>query len=289
MSNSMNTKWGHNQLADDLAAHLNNASDRMVWTDMQLGPAGSPRPDVYTINMSYSRFCPIAYECKVSVADFRHDITSGKWQSYLTFAAGVVFAVPAGLINKQDVPPGCGLIVRHEGGWRMAKGPTLKAGVELPRSAWMKLLIDGVHRSERQHMRRGMNEYEVHRKIEQKYGEELAALLSKRDRASSHLEYTIKQIQAKSDDLDAFKHVESQRKELEEFRRIKAELCQLLKIPEHSNLWRIQHEIHSLMKMLDANSVVSEMKRELENTLSSLKRQVSSLENIVSPLQGAAS
>jgi hypothetical protein len=279
-------KWGHDQLANDLAVHLNNASDRMVWTDMQLGPSGSPRPDVYTINMTYSRFCPIAYECKVSVADFRHDITSGKWQSYLTFAAGVVFAVPAGLINKQDVPPGCGLIVRHENGWRMAKGPTLKAGVELPRSAWMKLLIDGIHRSERQHMRRGMSEYAVHRKIEHKYGEELAGVLSRRDRAVSHLEYTIKQIEAKSGELDAFKYVEHQRKELEEFKRIKAELCQVLNIPEHSNMWNIQHEIRSLLKMLDADSAVAEMKSVLENTLFSLKRQVTSLEEIAAPLQG---
>lgn len=279
-------KWGHDQLANDLAEHLNNAGDRMVWTDMQLGPSGSPRPDVYVIGKTYSRFCPIAYECKVSVADFRHDITSGKWQSYLKFAAGVIFAVPAGLINKQDVPTGCGLIVRYDGGWRMAKGPTLKAGVELPRSAWMKLLIDGIHRSERQHMQKGMVEYYVHRKIEQKYGEELAIALSRRDSAVSHLESITAHIRAQTGELDVFRSMEHQRKELEEIKRIKSELCQVLNIPEHSNMWNIQHEIRSLLRMLDADSAVAEMKKALENTLFSLKRQVTSLEEIAAPLQG---
>ena len=31
--------WRHDELADDLAAHLRGGTDRMVWTDMQLGPS----------------------------------------------------------------------------------------------------------------------------------------------------------------------------------------------------------------------------------------------------------
>lgn len=279
-------KWGHNQLANDLAEHLNKSGDRMVWTDMQLGPAGSPRPDVYIIGKTYSRFCPIAYECKVSVADFRHDITSGKWQSYLKFASGVVFAVPAGLITKEDIPKGCGLIVRHENGWRNAKGPTLVSGVELPRNAWMKLLIDGTHRSERQHMDSQMREYLIHRKIEQKYGEELAIALSRRDSAVNHLESISAHIRAKTGELDVFRYMESQRQELDEFKNAKAELCKVLGIPEHSSAWNIQHEIRSLLKLLDADTAVAEMKNALNNTLFSLKRQVASLEEVAAPLQG---
>ncbi|WP_155772611.1 hypothetical protein [Burkholderia vietnamiensis] len=30
--------WNHDDLAGDLAAHLRGASDRLVWTDMQLEP-----------------------------------------------------------------------------------------------------------------------------------------------------------------------------------------------------------------------------------------------------------
>ncbi|WP_186069117.1 hypothetical protein [Burkholderia gladioli] len=138
--------WTHNALAEDLAAHLRGASDRLIWTDMQLGPAGSPRPDVYSVPCSFARFQPVAYECKISVADFRRDVTAGKWTSYLRFAAGVIFAAPAGLLKKDDIPAGCGLIVRGPDGWRTLKGPTLKNMENLPRDAWVKLIIDGLPR-----------------------------------------------------------------------------------------------------------------------------------------------
>lgn len=40
---------GHDELAQSLAAHLRGDA-RMIWCDLQLGPSGSPRPDVYTID-----------------------------------------------------------------------------------------------------------------------------------------------------------------------------------------------------------------------------------------------
>ena len=75
----------HDELADDLAAHL-RADRRMVWTNIQLGPSGSPRPDVYAFFKSYVDPRPMAYECKVSLSDFRADVTAGKWQSYRKFS-----------------------------------------------------------------------------------------------------------------------------------------------------------------------------------------------------------
>ena len=66
----------------------------------------------------------MVYEAKISVADFRADVTAGKWQTYRPFSCGVVFAVPKGLIAKADIPPRCGLIVRGESGWRTVKGPS---------------------------------------------------------------------------------------------------------------------------------------------------------------------
>jgi len=106
----------HNQVADSLAAHLRGNTDRMVWTDTQLGPAGSPRPDVFTINKSYSRFAADAYEVKVSVSDLRHDLTEGKWQKYRRFAHRVWFAFPRGLAPITEVPRECGVILMGEGG-----------------------------------------------------------------------------------------------------------------------------------------------------------------------------
>ncbi|WP_207460253.1 hypothetical protein [Azospirillum sp. SYSU D00513] len=141
-------EWKHDDLANDLAAHV-GGTNRLTFTDMQLGPSGSVRPDVYTIPTTYSRFCPLAYECKISVADFRADVTAGKWQSYLPFASAVIFAVPVGLIGKQDLPHGCGLMTRGPNGWRMVKSPTLRPVENLPLAAWQKLLFDGVGRAER--------------------------------------------------------------------------------------------------------------------------------------------
>lgn len=137
--------WSHDALAADLAQYL-RSDKRMVWTDMQLGPSGSPRPDVYTLERSYSRPLPTAYECKISRSDLRSDTTSGKWQKYLQFAGAVIFAVPDGLCTPADIPIGCGLIVRKGQAWRHIRKAT-RSHITLPMDACMKLLIDGVNRS----------------------------------------------------------------------------------------------------------------------------------------------
>ena len=130
-------KWTHDALMNDLAAHLRQNTARMIWTDMQIGPSGSQRPDVYALDKTYNpaKFAPIVYEVKVSVADFRSDVTKGKWQGYMQYASGVIFAAPVGLINKSDLPPGCGLMVRGENGWKRLKGPTLRHLETLPHVA----------------------------------------------------------------------------------------------------------------------------------------------------------
>lgn len=143
------SEWKHDALASDLGAHLALTRDRVVFENMQLGPAGSPRPDVYTIPKVYNRFTPLAYEVKISVADFRSDVTSGKWQSYRAYSSAVIFAVPKGLIGKADIPDGCGLMVRNEAGWKTAKAPALQPVDNLPLAAWQKLFFDGLERQDK--------------------------------------------------------------------------------------------------------------------------------------------
>jgi len=139
--------WTHDGLADDLAAHLAGAMPgSAIWLDMQLGPSGSPRPDVYMIPVTFQRFLPQAFEIKVSPADFRADVTAGKWQQYLKFAAGVTFAAPKGMIGLQDVPAGCGLIVRGDDGWGYSRRPSFKHMDGLPLNTVIKLLTDGIRR-----------------------------------------------------------------------------------------------------------------------------------------------
>jgi len=136
----------HDELAQDLASHL-RTERRMVWCDLQLGPAGSPRPDVFAIFKSFASPCPTAYEVKVTRSDFLADVTAGKWQSYLRFAGAVYFAADRSLgLSKADVPTHCGLLVRGEtGAWRAVKRPVVNP-LTIPQEALLKLLIDGVER-----------------------------------------------------------------------------------------------------------------------------------------------
>ena len=187
-------KWGHNELAHDLAEHLRQNTARICWEDMQLGPAGTCRPDVYAMAHSYSKFCPVVYEVKVSVNDFRADVTAGKYTKYFKYAGGVVFAVPEGLLKKSDIPEGCGLMIRKESGWHTLKGPTMRQIDNLPRDAWIKLLMDGVTRQvERTQIKsRAINTYFVDQKLMKTHGAEIADLVCRAHRSKERLEQEIK-------------------------------------------------------------------------------------------------
>jgi hypothetical protein len=164
--------WSHTGLIEDLAGHL-KAPNTLVWTDMQLGPSGSPRPDVYRMNKSFAHPHPLAYECKVSRSDFLSDVTSGKWSSYLKYAYGVIFAVPAGLVSAKEIPDKCGLLFRHEAIWRAAKRPIIEPH-PIPEEAWIKLLIDGVEREGPINRRRHWNDWASSEKFAKKFGAEAA-------------------------------------------------------------------------------------------------------------------
>jgi hypothetical protein len=278
-------QWGHDQLAEDLAQYLGQNTDRIIWTDMQLGPSGSPRPDVYSIPKSYSNFKPLAYECKVSVADFRSDITKGKWQSYLRFASGVIFAVPKGLIGKDDVPKGCGLIVRSEHGWRMAKGPTLQPiANDLPKDFWIKLVIDGVDRSKGRARITSINEYKIREQIAKKYGEELAMALARRDQAQQTLDYRTEELRKTIGDLDVVKHAARQRELLSaeklEIKSMFNDLCGFLNLPESSTSWEVQSELRKLKQSLSRDGQISQTQNAVASTIRSLENQLNELKTL---------
>lgn len=277
-------KWNHNELAHDLAEHLSANSDRIIWTDMQLGPSGSPRPDVYTINKSYTRFCPIAYECKVSVADFRSDITKGKWQSYLKYASGVIFAVPKGLITKDDVPKGCGLIVRSENCWRMVKGPTMASLTDLPRDFWMKLVIDGTSRSLREYGSTRMDQRRVHDVVGKKYGESLAILLSDRDRAEMHLKEKIEQLKAHMGEIDQINSMQRLKNEYDQLKDLKADLCQLLSLPANAAIWTVIYKTHELLDALNKDEYIQKLRQTITSTARNIDSQLKHLTDALAPV-----
>jgi len=264
--------WRHNDLADDLARHLRGGADRLVWTDMQLGPAGSPRPDVYTLPKTYSRFTPLAYEVKVSTADFRRDVTAGKWQSYLEFSAGVVFAAPAGLITKADVLPGCGLIVRHEQVWRTVKGPTLKHVATLPHAAWMKLMIDGLPRAvfAGTPEPRSLKPWNVEAEVRRKYGQKLAALLSDLSLAESRLMVEIAKAKVSAKTLREAERTREQaaraivEKEMAGIRKDRADLCAALGLDADADIWTVRTACQEAAKRLAGDGELQRLRRQLE-------------------------
>lgn len=190
--------WKHDELQADLARHLRGSTDRMVWCDTQLGPSGSPRPDIFAIAKSYSQFKADAYEIKISVSDLRSDTTSGKWQKYLKFAHRVWFAIPAGLVRLDEIPRQCGVIVRHENVWRAARKPISQALDTLPRDAWIKLLIEAfpnapMHDAHRPRPRPS-DEWTLHELARKKFGGEIGQLLDARRAARSRYEDATRQI-----------------------------------------------------------------------------------------------
>lgn len=263
----------HDELALDLARHLRERTGRIVWTDMQLGPVGSPRPDAYSIEPSYTKFRPIAYEVKVSQSDYRRDITAGKWQTYLPFAAGVVFAAPAGLVERSSLPEGCGLIVRNADGWRTVKAPTLRAIETLPHSAWVKLFIDGMGREADRLIRESRpglsDEWIARRTVGEKLGREVSQILAERGYAESRYALETKRLCDAADGMteEIREHERRIRERVErdaaEIDKVRAELAQALGLPTNSSVRSIRAAAESQSYRLSKDGEIQELRHAL--------------------------
>lgn len=265
MKKHSSTQWEHDALAADLAGHL-FAPERMVWRDMQLGPVGSPRPDVYTIAKSFVRPNPTAYECKISVSDFRADVTSGKWQSYLKYASCVIFAAPAGLISAKDIPPMCGLILRHGEVWRLAKKPTI-CPVQIPQLACLKLLIDGVERQgplyRAKNYQYGMDAFS------KRFGAEAGRWVSDAAAVKDKVEHA--ECVAKSIRDRAEKDAQQIRAKAQaDAPRLWRDICETLDIPVESDIWKVRAEIRRLSVAVDGG----EDRRRLTQLISDIQHVV---------------
>ncbi|MDD1789074.1 hypothetical protein [Burkholderia gladioli] len=283
--------WTHNALAEDLAAHLRGASDRLIWTDMQLGPAGSPRPDVYSVPCSFARFQPVAYECKISVADFRRDVTAGKWTSYLRFAAGVIFAAPAGLLKKDDIPAGCGLIVRGPDGWRSLKGPTLKNMENLPRDAWVKLIIDGLAREVERQKREGraaiVSEWKLTHLLRAKLGDLVAEAVRDRLSAEHRLHDATEALKTAAKEAEDERQLilsrsrERAQRDATLIDEARAKLATALGLRRNADAMVIAQACHEAARRLNAD-------REIQRLRAQLDRVQAALETAAEPLPAIA-
>lgn len=254
----------HDELGRLLASHLRSNSDRMVWVDMQLGSAGSPRPDVYTINKSDTSLRPLAYEVKVSKADYRQDVAKGKWQTYLPFCCAVIFAVPHGLITKADLPSGCGLMTWNGAIWHTAKAPTLNPLPSLSRDMMMKLLIDGIDRASSHHRVQAKPKWDSDRAIRQKYGAVVAEAVAK------HIDFDdwLKQLEKKYADAK-LRAQESHDADLKRIRETetsnRSELAKVLGLAPDCSIWDIRGRIRLLTEAVNRDEEDRELRRHLAN------------------------
>jgi hypothetical protein len=273
MQGELIKKWGHNELQEDLAAYIRANSDRLAWTNMPMGSAGNCRPDVYAIPKSFANFKPLIYEIKVSVSDFRSDVTSGKWQNYMKFACGVIFAVPEGLITKNDIPATCGLIVRHESGWRSAKKPTLQYLDTLPKELWIKLLIDGIsrHHDLNRHLTQ-FNEYVARDKLAKKYGEKVGKLLRDLSNTEANVQQEIRRLDMVSEEIKSKREraLQLAREEDASINQTKSDFCTSLGLPTDSNHYMIERRCLELVKRLSENEEI----QRLTNILSRVENSI---------------
>lgn len=269
--------WGHDQLANDLADHLRSSGDREVWTNMQLGPSGSCRPDVYCIAKSYAHFQVDAYECKVTASDLRHDLTEGKWQKYREYAHRVWFAVPQGL-SHADVPRECGVIVRHDKVWRSARRPVAIPLDTLPHDAWMKLVIDGLSRARRNAVPepRSASDWHLSRTLRKKFGDQVADLMDARRYASDRFATRTKELEAAGETArQAAEEIvrnarEQARRQTERLDVAQAALAEAVGLPRDVAINELVAAVHNLAHAFDSNFNIESVIRALK-ALQSMK------------------
>lgn len=261
--------WKHDELQADLAEFLRHTRALVTWENMQLGPHGSCRPDVYTIPKSYTKFRPLAYEVKVTIPDLKRDMTTGKWTRYLDYACGVVFAVPAGLATKADLPKGCGLMVRGDDGWRTVKAPTLQAVDTLPRDTWIKLVLDGIERANGTSVapREGVRSWKVENQLRHRHGEHIAKLVAQAHQSELAVENAIELREKQAREIkdgtqrrlkSAIEHVKASEEYLEdELQR----LAKVLGLSEKATPTELAHAVTSAAKRLSDDRELQALRR----------------------------
>ncbi|EHT99986.1 hypothetical protein CKS_1911 [Pantoea stewartii subsp. stewartii DC283] len=114
-------------------------------------------------------------------------------------------------------------MVRKESGWHTLKGPTMRQLDNLPRDAWIKLLMDGMTREvERTQIKsRSFGAWYVEQNLSKKHGEEVAHLVAQAFKAKDRLESEIKFAEERArtvrqESLEEQKRREEQRRREEE-------------------------------------------------------------------------
>lgn len=283
------TDWKHDALASDLVGHLRGyARPAMCWENLQLGPSGSPRPDVFTMEHSYTRFAPTAFEVKVSRADFLRDVQAGKALGYLKYAGALVFACPKGMITKAEVPAGCGLIERGAQVWRWARKPTLQRLDNLPWEAWLKLVMDGCSResgaSRDMVDGRRATEWQQRERVRKALGDDLAQIMANRDSARLQLEREQLLASTMASDLRALREraeaaeLDMAMKAATHIRKEVADLAVSLGLPEDTHHYAVSRALRALVPTSHSDRL-AEASREFDRIAKLAKVMAESLKS----------
>ncbi len=114
----------HHELGASLAAYLRREG-RLAWENIEFKAEFGPnescfvRPDVFSIKPTHdvTKLAPHVHEVKVSRADFLADVARPeKRRAYLHIAGSMTYVAIDGLIDPEEVPEGCGLLVQTSAG-----------------------------------------------------------------------------------------------------------------------------------------------------------------------------
>lgn len=157
--------------------------------------------DVVSMKPSWSTPNPTAYEVKATRSDFQRDVQRGKYRNYLPYFCRFYFATPSGLVSKDEVPEGCGLIVRGENGWHGVVGPRVR---EVEGEAWTQLLHAlllrqkdapwRVKEDSRALRAARIRRYGEHRELRKVLAEDTASALRTADQKARHHEHARKHL-----------------------------------------------------------------------------------------------
>lgn len=105
----------HNELIN-LTVEVLRTDSRIVLPNLILGSmyvnySSVPHADIFSTDKSFTRPWYKIYEIKVSRSDFYSDVRSRKYMSYFPYCEELYFVAPKGLLRKDEIPEGCGLMI----------------------------------------------------------------------------------------------------------------------------------------------------------------------------------
>lgn len=142
----------HHELGERLAAHLREKG-MFTWENVEFSNPdwtqprrwGVVRPDVFACMpaMKVRNAAPAIYEVKVNRADFLADLAKPeKREAYAALAEAVYYCCPEGVIAKDEVPDGFGLVCEvAKGQFELHKKARRAKGFELATDTAMTLMV----------------------------------------------------------------------------------------------------------------------------------------------------